>query len=61
MRSRDTSTMSRAELLALLRGERVDVERELRVQRVVRARAQSEIDRLERRLHEIEHGEGLLR
>jgi hypothetical protein len=61
MRSRDTGTMGRAELPALLRAERVEVERELRVQRVVRGRAQAKIDRLEQRLHEIEHGDGLLR
>jgi hypothetical protein len=61
MRRREATNMSRIELLALLRAERVDVERELRVQRVVRARAQSEINWLERRLREIEHGEGVLR
>ena len=61
MRRRDTSNMSRAELLALLRAERVDVERELRVQHVVRAQAQNKINRLEQRLHEIAHREGLVR
>jgi hypothetical protein len=61
MRRQDTSKMSRSELLALLRAERHEVERDLRVQGVAHARAQSEIDRPERRLHEIEHGEGVLR
>lgn len=60
VRRRDTSDVSRSELLALLRAERAEVECAA-LQRVVRARAQCNIDRLEHRLEEIEHGEGLLR
>jgi hypothetical protein len=61
MRRRDTTNKSDIELLALLRAERIDVECELRLQHVARAEAQREIDRLERRLRDIEHDEGLLR
>jgi hypothetical protein len=60
MRQRDITNMSRTHLLALLRAERHIVERELRLQHVARAEAQREIDRLERRLYQIDQGEGLL-